>query len=187
MARATAAPELIETARLILVRPRMGDAAEIFARYASDPEVTRYLGWPRHRSVEETRAFLALSDSEWERWPAGPYLIRARAGDRLLGGTGFSFETPDRASTGYVLARDSWGLGYATEALAAIVEAARSIGVATLFALCHPAHRASQRVLEKCGFARDLRAAGTYEFPNLAPGSLQEVCRYEISLHPSIG
>ncbi|HEY0591023.1 MAG TPA: GNAT family N-acetyltransferase [Thermoanaerobaculia bacterium] len=179
------APLEIETARLKLVRPTMTDAPEIFARYASDPEVTRYLGWPRHRSIEDTRAFLGFSDSEWERWPAGPYLIRARSDRRLLGSSGFTFESPDRASTGYVLARDAWGLGYATETLVAVIATARAIGIARLFALCHPEHRASRRVLEKCGFALDVQFAEKAEFPNLAPGMLQDVVRYE--LHPPEG
>ncbi len=33
-------------------------------------EVTRYLGWPRHTSVEDTRHSSAFSQSEWARWPA---------------------------------------------------------------------------------------------------------------------
>ena len=52
------APVRIETARLLLVRPDASDAASIFERYASDPEVTRFLGWPRHQSVDDTKAFL---------------------------------------------------------------------------------------------------------------------------------
>jgi ribosomal-protein-alanine N-acetyltransferase len=48
------APEQVETDRLILRRPRRRDADAIFARYANDPEVTRWLGWPRHASVDAT-------------------------------------------------------------------------------------------------------------------------------------
>jgi RimJ/RimL family protein N-acetyltransferase len=153
----------------------------VFARYASDPEVTRFVGWPRHRSIEETRAFLDFSALEWERWPAGPYLIRSPEG-RLLGGTGLGFESSDRAVTGYVLARDAWGQGYATEALAAIVQIARTLRVARLHAFCHPQHRASWHVLEKCGFVRDEGWSLPAEFPNLAPGVLQEVLRYDLAL-----
>ena len=69
------APVRVETARLVLRQPKMSDAVTMFERYASDPEVTRFLGWPRHRSVRDTEGFLAFSTEEWERWPAGPYLI----------------------------------------------------------------------------------------------------------------
>ena len=171
-------PIRIDTARLTLLRPEGGDAPEIFERYASDPEVTRFLAWPRHRSLEDTRAFLDFSTSEWERWPAGPYLIRSQAGGRLLGSTGLAFEPAGVASTGYVLARDAWGQGYATEALTAIVGVARQTGVARLFALCHPEHHASRRVLEKCGFQRDTDFAGEVHFPNLGGGATTRALRY---------
>ena len=172
------APETLETARLWLRRPRAADAEAIFRRYAADPAVTRFLAWPTHRSVADTRAFLAMSDAEWDRWPAGAYLIHARADGTLLGSTGLSFETAEDAVTGYALARDAWGHGYATESLAAMVELARTLGVRRLTAGCHPDHRVSQRVLDKCGFVREevrLRAAG---FPNLAGGESQDLLLY---------
>ena len=107
--------ERLETERLVLRRPCADDAAAIFARYAADPEVTRYLSWRRHHSIEDTDIFIAFSDSEWERWGTGPYLTFSRADGMLLGSTGLAFESTTVASTGYVFARDAWGHGYATE------------------------------------------------------------------------
>ena len=176
------APAQIETARLLLSRPERTDAAAIFERYASDPDVTRFLGWARHGSVADTEAFVAFSAVEWERWPAGPYLIRSRSNGELLGGTGLGFETPDQAVTGYVLAKDAWGRGYATEALSAMVQLAGQIAVRRLYALCHPEHAPSRRVLEKCGFAVDATWSRKVEFPNLAPGVPQAVVCYELLL-----
>jgi RimJ/RimL family protein N-acetyltransferase len=172
------APTQIETTRLVLLQPQASDAASIFERYASDPDVTRFLGWPQHATVADTQVFLRFSAAEWERWPAGPYLIRSRSDGRLLGGTGLSFEGPQRAVTGYVLAKDAWGQGYATEALGAVLDVARRIGIARLHALCHPEHSASRRVLEKCGFVRDGSWTQQMEFPNLAPGVPQDVLCY---------
>ena len=176
------APEQIETARLILRLPRLGDAATIFERYASDPEVTRFLGWPRHQTIRDTEAFLQFSAAEWERWPAGPYLITSRAEGTLIGGTGFGFSAPREAVTGYVLAKDEWGLGYATEALTAVVDVATRIDVARLRALCHPDHRPSRRVLEKCGFVRDDPATQQVAFPNWAPGVQHDALCYALAL-----
>lgn len=147
-------------------------------RYASDPEVTRYLSWPVHLSLEQTRAFLVFSDDEWSKWPAGPYLVFSRQDGRLLGGTGLSFETRDRAATGYVFARDAWGRGYATEALDAMIDVARVIGVRRLYALCHVDHRPSARVLEKCGFDRERTLRQFVEFPNLSAGVRADVLCY---------
>lgn len=173
----------LETTRLLLRRPVASDAETIFERYASDPDVTRYLAWPRHTSINDTRAFLAFSDAEWARWPAGPLLLFARADGRLLGGSGLAFESADRAVTGYVLARDAWRQGYATEVLAAMVDLARSVGARTLSATCHVDHRASWRVMEKCGFVRAARLAGHTVFPNLS-SQAQDVFVYSQILQP---
>ncbi len=172
------APNLIETARLVLRRPRPDDAHAIYARYAGDPEVTRFLGWPTHLSVDDTLAFLQFSDAEWERWSAGPYLIVARTDQRLLGGTGLSVETPYRAATGYVLARDAWGQGFATEALRAMVDLVERLRLPRLHAFCHPQHAASRRVLEKCGFVCEGTWRRYAEFPNLSPGEPADVLCY---------
>jgi ribosomal-protein-alanine N-acetyltransferase len=171
-------PETIETNRLLLRRPVLADAEAIFWRYASDPEVTRFLSWPRHRSVEETRAFLAFSDCEWEKWPAGPYLVEDRVERRLLGGAGLGFRSPTVAETGYVLARDAWGFGYATEALGAVVGVAAELGVEQLLAFRHPANTASARVLEKCGFLRDDSPPLLISFPNAGEDQPAECMSY---------
>jgi RimJ/RimL family protein N-acetyltransferase len=171
------APEHLETDRLLLRRPHAADAQAIFDRYASDREVTCYLGWPRHRSLEQTQAFMAFSDTRWDTTPAGPFLIELPGTGALLGSTGLDFEGPSVASTGYVLARDAWGQGYATEALSAMVELCQRLQVHRVYALCHHEHRASRRVLEKVGFLRE-RTPLTYgEFPNLEP-TRQRVARY---------
>ena len=166
----------------MLRRPLAADPEAIFSRYAGDPGVTRFVGWPIHRSSADTQAFFAFSEAEWGRWPAGPYLVWSRADGTLLGSTGLAFETPYRASTGYVLAKDAWGKGYATEALQAIVQIARTVGVRRLYAMCHTEHRSSWRVLEKSGFMREGALLRHTEFPNLKPGEPCDVFCYAMIL-----
>lgn len=154
----------------------------MFQRYASHDDVTKYLAWPTHRTLADTQAFLAFSAVQWEREGAGPYLIWARADGQLLGSTGLGLEPGGQAITGYVLAADAWGQGYATEALTAVVDVATDIGVRRLYALCHPQHRVSWRVLEKCGFERDGSWHRSLEFPNLTAGKPQDVLCYRRGL-----
>jgi RimJ/RimL family protein N-acetyltransferase len=177
------APEIIETARLRLCKPMPTDVEDIFRRYAADPAVTRYLSWPTHRTVADTQDFLAWSDSEWQRWPAGPWLLFARDGraEPLLGSTGLAFQTSTRAVTGYAFAQDAWGQGFATEALLAMVEVARQTGVQRLEAFCHVDHRASAHVLEKCGFLRETSLNEYFVFPNLAAGARSDVLSYAVT------
>ena len=174
----TRAPERFTTARLLLRRPALRDLEAVFSRYASDPEVTRYLAWPTHRSLADTEAFLSLSDAEWARWPASSYLVWSSSGEVLLGSTGLAFETDTDAITGYVLARDAWGKGYATEALVAMVRLAGTLGVRRLSAGCHPEHGASQRVLEKGGFSQESLLHRESGFPNLPADARHDVLIY---------
>jgi [ribosomal protein S5]-alanine N-acetyltransferase len=179
--RSFRAPERLETERLVLRRPTSDDVPEIFDRYASDPEVTRYLSWPRHTSVNDCLMFLDFSDGQWLRGGCGPYLVLSRSTGLLLGATGLSIEQGDSAQTGYVFARDAWGRGYATETLRAMIALAKSLSLKRLHAACHADHRASAHVLEKCGFTLARQESGSYLFPNLGP-LRQDVLFYEIDV-----
>ena len=173
-----AAHETLNTARLTLRRPTAADADAIFERYAADPVVTRYLSWPMHRTLADTRVFLEWSDAEWEKGPSGPLLAFSRDDGRLLGGTGLAFPSRTEAVTGYVFARSAWGQGYATESTLAMVELARTLGIQRLEAICHVDHRASAHVLEKCGFLLEAIRRNDTQFPNLAPGRKFDVFAY---------
>ena len=172
------APEELFTKRLLMRKPAAADADAIFSRYAADPEVCLYLAWPRHQTIADTHAFIEFSDNEWRRMSVGPYLIFNRDGSRLYGSTGLEFLAGGEATTGYVLARDKWGRGYATEALIAMRDLAAELGTRRLFSYVHPDHQPSRHVLEKAGFTLEKRISEMFEFPNLAPGKLLDVVSY---------
>ena len=168
--------EPIQTERLILRRPDAADAAALF-QLASSVAVTKYVGWPRHSTPQDTHSFLDFSNSEWARWPAGPLVIESRAGT-LLGTSGLSFETSYRASTGYVLAQDAWGKGFAIETLRAVAALADQLKVRRLYALCHVEHRASASVLGRGGFICEGILRKFAVFPNLNVPDPQDVYCY---------
>jgi len=173
------APPEILTSRLLLRPPREADAQSIFERYASDREVGRYLGWPTHRNVNETLGFIALSAAQWQESGAGTYLIFLRADERLLGSTGLALETPYRAMTGFVLAKDAWGQGIAAEALRSVLkEAAEPLQLHRVYALCHVDHAASARALEKAGLSREGVWRRFVIFPNLGEPEPSDVACY---------
>jgi [ribosomal protein S5]-alanine N-acetyltransferase len=174
------APEYVETSRLILRKPRRGDAEAIYNSYSSDEDVTRWLSWQKHQSIKDTQRFLAFSLAEWDRWPAGPYILESRNNGSILGSTGFGFETAYRASTGYVLAKNAWSKGYATEALRSIVTIARYMDLVRLYALCHTENRPSCRVLEKVGFLCEGILRRHSAFPNLNAAGPLDVFSYSL-------
>jgi RimJ/RimL family protein N-acetyltransferase len=136
------------------------------------------MSWPRHESPVATLDFLRFSDSQWERWPAGPFVIELSDGEQLIGSTGYGFGSSVEAEVGYILDDRFWGSGYATEALKAITELAPRLGLERLTASVHPANTASMRVLAKCGFALQQDASSSAEYPNLKPGAMVESVVY---------
>ena len=56
----------VETERLILRRFTMDDADAMFRNWANDPEVTKYLTWPAHTSVEVSRMVLESWVSQYD-------------------------------------------------------------------------------------------------------------------------
>ncbi len=142
----------LQTARLTLRGFQSNDFDAIHA-YASDAEVTRYMFYGP-RTVEDTRAYLERTLAGQQDEPRMTWeLAVTRAGDgRLVGACDLTLESQDEADLGFILARDVWGLGYATEAARAMVRAGfEQIGVRRIFSTCDVANVASARVLEKAG------------------------------------
>ncbi len=60
------------------------------------------------------------------------------------------------AFIGYVLRRDAWGHGYATEAARTLLAFGfERLELRRIFADCHPANAASWQVMEKLGMRRE--------------------------------
>ena len=165
----------IQTDRLALRRPQRSDVPALFDAFCADPEVTRWLSWATHRSTADTHAFIDFSDVEWNRSPTGPLLIFTRHDGELIGSTGLAFETPTRASTGYVMRKSAWGRGYATEAMACMVALSDANDVVRLQAICHVDHLASARVLEKSGLVFEGILRAHTVFPNAGLACAQDV------------
>src|SRR5215204_682886 len=96
----------ILTERLRLRPPTLADAGQIFARYGQDAEVSRYMSWIPHRSVEDTVAFLKRIVGDNAEGRSLGFLIFSRASNELLGSVGGSIEK-HRMQFGYCLARDA--------------------------------------------------------------------------------
>ncbi|MGE0712714.1 MAG: GNAT family N-acetyltransferase [Planctomycetota bacterium] len=146
-------PRALEGERLRLRPPRPDDAAWIFRDYAQDPEVTRFLTWAPHTDPGETEAFVAALTDDWDRRRC-PWVIERRADGRGLGMFDCRRQGP-MAELGYVLAREHWGQGYMSEAIALVRDAVLGSSLQRLWAVCDVANVGSARALEKAGFRRE--------------------------------
>lgn len=164
-------PARFATARLAARPPRAEDAAAVFAAYAGDPEVTRYLSWAAYTRPEPLAAFLQECAAHWERGHGHlAWLLCLKGTDAPIGSIGVTFEPGGRALFGYVLAKKFWGHGFAAEALRHLVDwtlAQPSLWRA--WAFCDVENPASVRVMEKAGMTREGVLRRFHVAPSLGP------------------
>ncbi len=158
----------IHTTRLTLRPPKPEDAEAIFRGYAQDPEVVRFMLWPAHDSIAQTREFIQVAIESWGSNLRFPWIITLAGGHDALGMIELRLEF-GTGDVGFVLRRNQWGHGFATEALQAVLANAGSIPeLHRIWAICHVDNRASARVLEKAGMIREERWDRYETFPNLS-------------------
>ena len=147
----------LETADLIIRRPVMKDAKDIF-RYASDPEVARYVLWEPHRSLSETKSFVRYLRSRIRAGYPSSWVVTLRETGAVIGTIGFIWYSEENRSAelGYSYSREYWNRGYATQALQAVIDSVfLSIPVNRLEAQHDVRNPASGRVMEKCGLRKE--------------------------------
>jgi [ribosomal protein S5]-alanine N-acetyltransferase len=144
-------PESWATARLLLRKPREEDAPLIFAAYAQDPEVIRYLTFRPHRDLNDTRAAVTRFLEGWRSGKSYCWLIFRREGGELVGA--ISARQDQGINLGYLIARPFWRQGFMSEALTAVVEWAFTVpSTFRVWAVCDLENEASARLLERNGF-----------------------------------
>ncbi len=142
---------IIETERIIL-RPLTLDDAEAVFEWTSDERVAEYMIYPRHQSIEITKAWLGSLSALENEYTWG--FVRKSDG-MLIGSGGIRFRTDENVwSFGYNLRYDCWGFGYATECakrmIGYVIEQHNAKEFVSEHAVDNPA---SGRVIEKCGLA----------------------------------
>jgi len=135
----------------LLLRPGFPEDAPALAMAIADQAIVRNLAvvpWPY--SLRDAEAFLASP-----RDPILPSLLifeRTASEPRLIGSCGLGRRASGAVELGYWISRPHWGRGFATEACSALIEIARTLGLASLDASHFIDNPASARVLEKLGF-----------------------------------
>jgi ribosomal-protein-alanine N-acetyltransferase len=157
--------QTIETPRLILRRFRAEDAEAQFANWSGDPEVTRFLRWAPHKSLEESRESIARRLARYEKMDAYMWAV-ARKDGPLMGAVSARVQEGEDsiAELGYCLGRAFWGKGYMTEALTAVIEYMLvRVGVNRVEAVHAAENPASGAVMRKAGMLREGQIRQAYK------------------------
>jgi [ribosomal protein S5]-alanine N-acetyltransferase len=156
--------QALTTFRLELRAYLDSDCDMMYANWASDPEVTKYLTWNTHTDIQATRAVVA----EWTQTYASPtvYHWGITLKSELIGDIAVVRWSEDHewCELGYCLCRRYWGKGIMTEALSAVIRYLfDEIGFHRVQLRHDNLNMASGRVMQKAGLR--------YE------GAMKEACR----------
>lgn len=143
----------IQTTRLLLRPFTADDTQQMYDNWAADPEVTRYLTWQPHKSVEETRALLQNWAKNYEN---KAYYNWVMTMDGICIGNVSIVRMSDHNEVmefGYCMGSHWWGLGLMSEAVSAVTDYLfTEVGANRLVIRHAVANPASGRVAGKCGF-----------------------------------
>ncbi|MFF7706154.1 GNAT family N-acetyltransferase [Pseudomonas sp. NPDC007930] len=161
----------LHTPRLRLRQWRDADL-EPFAAMCADPQVMRY--FPQPLSRLQSAALIGRVRGHFNEYGFGLWALEHRASGAFLGLTGLLNVSFDAAFTpaveiGWRLAREHWGLGYASEAAYACLACAfGQMALDEVVAFTAEPNVPSQKVMLAVGMQRDPH--GDFDHPQLAEG-----------------
>ena len=146
---------ILETLRLILRPFTMADDQAMFDNWASDPEVTKYLTWPAHSSVDITRMVLGTWVDSYAKADHYQWAMVLKDGDgKPMGNISVVHlhEEVDACEIGYCMGKAWWSRGLMTEALRAVIDHLfENVGFNRICARHDPRNPGSGRVMRKAG------------------------------------
>jgi ribosomal-protein-alanine N-acetyltransferase len=146
---------MIETKRLLL-REFLAEDLPVLHVILSDPITMSF--WPEPFSLERTEEWIQRSIASYAKNRFGRWAVKLKKNGRIIGDVGIMLAEIDghaERDLGYIVYKDFWNNGYATEAALACVEYAfNSLGIKRLVAIMSHDNIASARVAEKTGMKR---------------------------------
>jgi RimJ/RimL family protein N-acetyltransferase len=147
--------ETLKTERLIL-RMFREDDLDAYAAICAQPEVMRFLGNGVPLDRADSWRQMAFFIGHWHLRGYGQWAVEERDTGTLVGRIGFyNPEGWPGFELGWVLGKEHWGQGYATEGASRCLDHAfDEMGREHVISLIHPDNRASIRVADRLGEKR---------------------------------
>lgn len=170
----------IETDRLILRRYKIEDADAMYKNWASDSEVTKFLTWQPHSSVDVSRSIIEdwlkeYSDEKYYHWA----IVLKDNGNEPIGGISVVHMNEDISMVhiGYCLGRAWWRRGIMSEALKAVTNFMfDTVEVNRVEARHDPRNPNSGKVMQKCG----MKYEGTLRSADRNNQGICDACYYAL-------
>lgn len=147
--------QTLHTSRLTLRRFEIGDARAMYDNWASDPEVSKFLTWPTHESLEVTQKVVdnwvvGYESDEFYQWA----IVLNSGGDEPIGSISVVSHDnrTEKAHIGYCIGKRWWHQGIMSEALRAVISYLfDEVGMQRVEARHDPDNPHSGGVMRKCG------------------------------------
>ena len=171
---------VIKTPRLILRPFRVEDAPSMYKNWASDNQVTKYLMWPAHQSVDVSRQVL----QDWvTHYPQKDYYQWAIAlqsnPDEPIGSISVvgQNDKTQMAHIGYCIGQNWWNQGITSEALQGVIHFLfTTVGVNRIESRHDPNNPHSGKVMLKCNMTYE----GTQRQADWNNQGLCDACMYAL-------
>jgi ribosomal-protein-alanine N-acetyltransferase len=115
--------KIINTDRLLLRKYEYDDAADMFKNWANDCDVTKFLSWKPHSTVQDTKEIIVQWVNKYEN-NIYNWAIELKEIHEIIGG--ISIVKLDEASysceIGYCMSKSYWGIGIMSESLKAVID-----------------------------------------------------------------
>lgn len=158
----------IKTKRLVL-RPLNIEDLDTVHAYASDIGNTKYMIHLPNDTIEETSQFLIRVTNEWQKEEPSFFEFAITIDGKQIGAVSVSLnEQRTEGELGWILDKNYWGKGYATEAAMAVKDfTLNKLKVSIIVAHCDYRNTASCNVMKKIGLilAKD---DGVRQYPKTA-------------------
>jgi [ribosomal protein S5]-alanine N-acetyltransferase len=144
---------ILQTDRLTLRLIDMQDAQALF-EITSDENITEYTYMiTLHASIDDTEKWIERILNQYEKDGVIPFVVVDTHTHEILGCCfAWYLAKHARMDVGYFYKKSSWGKGFATEALQALIQfLCTSTNCVRIEATCDPKNKASAKVLEKAG------------------------------------
>lgn len=143
---------VLVTDNCVLRKVKKEDAEPMFRNRASDPEVTKFLTWSSHESIEVTNKVIDRWLEEEKDPKTIRFVITLKDCDEPIGIIDVVNYIDGDPEIGYCLSKKYWNQGLMTEAYEAFVKYLFDIGFAKVLIKAVVENIGSNRVIEKCGF-----------------------------------
>jgi len=170
----------LETKRLILRRFVSEDAGAMYRNWASDDQVTKYLTWPTHPSIEVSKSVMgkwvnSYPDNKFYQWA----IVLKENGDEPVGSISAVDMNEDISMVhiGYCIGRAWWHQGITSEAMKAVMAFFfEEVGVNRIEARHDPRNPNSGKVMAKCG----MKYEGTLRSSDRNNQGISDACYYAL-------